>query len=428
MHRVPPGTPVLPRERAAWCMYDFADSAFTTVIITTFYVLYFKNVVVGDPGLGDWYWGLANSLSAVLVALVAPVLGAVADFTAGKRLFLRGCGLLIVTFTASLALVGPGDVLLGTVLFMIANIGFAGGVIFIDAFLPELSTPERVGRLSGARWATGYVGGMLCLGAIMPLASGGFTEANLGSARLVFPVVALWYAVFSLPTFLLLRERGDGGRLPPGEHLLTAGFRRLGRTFQHIRQYRQLFKFLLAFWLYNDAIVTIIIFAAAFASDTLQFTVAENLLLILCVNLPAALGALVFGSLVDRIGPRRTVMITLVLWLGVIVATLFTTQKATFFVVASLAGIGLGSCQSASRSLLARFTPKDRAAEFFGFLGLAGKASAIIGPLVFGWVSLQTGSQRLAVVTVGLFFLAGLILISTVDEAEGIAAANPPPA
>jgi UMF1 family MFS transporter len=407
-------------------MYDFADSAFTTVIVTTFYVLYFKNVVVGDPGLGDWYWGLANSLSAILVALIAPVLGAMADFTAGKRLFLRGCGLLIVTFTAALALVGPGDVLLGTVLFMLANIGFAGGVIFIDAFLPELSTPERVGRLSGARWATGYVGGMLCLGAIMPLASGGFSADNLASARLVFPVVALWYAVFSLPAFLLMRERGTGGRLPAGENLLTLGFRRLGRTFLHIRQYRQLFKFLLAFWLFNDAIVTIIIFASAFASDTLNFTVTENLLLIFCVNLPAALGALVFGSLVDRIGPKRTVMITLVLWLGVIVATLFTTQKSTFFVVACLAGVGLGSCQSASRSLLAMFTPTERAAEFFGFLGLAGKASSILGPLVFGWVSLQTGNQRLAVVTVGLFFLAGLILLSTVNEAEGIAAAGNP--
>jgi len=267
---------------------------------------------------------------------------------------------------------------------------------------------------------------MLCLAAIMPLASGGFGADNLASARLVFPVVALWYAVFSLPAFLLLRERGGGGVLPPGDHLLTIGFRRLGRTIRHIRRYRQLFKLLLAFWFFNDAIVTIIIFGSAFAADTLHFTVAENLLLILCVNVPAALGALVFGWLVDRMGARNTVVLTLVLWLGVIVATLFTTRKATFFVVASLAGIGLGSCQSASRSLLALFTPRERSAEFFGFLGLAGKASSIIGPLVFGWVSVHSGSQRLAVVTVGLFFLLGLALLLTVDEAEGIAAAGAP--
>jgi UMF1 family MFS transporter len=361
-----------------------------------------------------------------VVALLAPVLGARADISGSKRLFLRGFGLIIIVFTASLALVGPGDVVAGIVIFMLANIGFAGGVIFIDAFLPELAAPGRTGRLSGARWATGYVGGMLCLALIMPLASGGFAPGNLTAARSVFPVVALWYAVFSLPAFLILRDRGNKVTLPAGQSVVMLGFRRLGTTFRSIRRYRELFKFLLAFWLYNDAIVTIIIFAAAFASDTLNFTVAENMLLILCVNLPAAAGSLAFGALLDRLGAKRTVMLTLLLWLGVIVATLLTTSKATFFGVAALAGIGLGSCQSSSRALLAQFTPANRAGEFFSFLGVAGKVSAIMGPLVFGWVSMQTGSQRLAVLAVGFFFLAGLAVLATVDEKAGLAAANDP--
>ena len=172
--------------------------------------------------------------------------------------------------------------------------------------------------------------------------------------------------------------------------------------------------------------LAIIIFAAAFASDTLNFTVAENMLLILCVNLPAAAGSLAFGALLDRLGAKRTVMLTLLLWLGVIVATLLTTSKATFFGVAALAGIGLGSCQSSSRALLAQFTPANRAGEFFSFLGVAGKVSAIMGPLVFGWVSMQTGSQRLAVLAVGIFFLAGLLVLATVDEKAGLAAARDP--
>lgn len=424
MHRVPPGTPVCRRERVAWCFYDFADSAFTTVIVTTFYVLYFKTVVVGAAGRGDWYWALANSLSAVAVALLAPVLGAVADYTGSKRLFLRAFGLLIVVFTASLALVGPGDVTSGMALFMLANIGFAGGVIFIDAFLPELAPAGAMGRLSGARWGLGYIGGMLCLGAVLPLARGGFTADNLTSARMVFLVVALWYTIFSLPTFLLLRERSTRRPVPAGSHLLTIGFVRLGQTLRDIQRFRQLFRFLLAFVLYNDAIVTIIIFAAAFAADTLHFTVAENLLLIFCVNLPAAAGSWIFGALLDRIGAKRTVSLTLVLWLLVIAATMATSSKSVFFMVAALAGLGLGSCQSSSRALLAQFTPASRSAEFFGFLGMAGKVSAIIGPLVFGWISMTTGSQRLAVLSVGLFFLAGLLLLATVDEEEGIAAAR----
>ncbi len=424
MRRVPRETPVLRRERLAWCLYDFADSAFTTVIVTTFYVLYFKTVVVGDAARGDWYWALANSLSAVLVAVLAPVLGAVADHVGNKRLFLRIFGALIVVFTAALACVGPGEVATGMVLFMLANIGFAGGVIFIDAFLPELAPSRATGRLSGARWALGYVGGMLCLGLILPLARGGFDDGNLTAARTVFPIVALWYAVFSLPTFLLLRERAQARPVPPGKSLWTLGFHQLARTFREVRRFRQLFRFLVAFWLYNDAIVTIIIFAAAFAADTLHFTVAENLMLILCVNLPAAAGSLLFGSVLDRIGPRRTVALTLLLWLAVIAATLATTSKSGFYVVACLAGVGLGSCQSSSRSLLASFTPVSRSAEFFGFLGMAGKVSSILGPLVFGWVSLVTGSQRLAVLTVGLFFLAGLAVLLTVDEEEGMRAAG----
>jgi UMF1 family MFS transporter len=433
MRRVPPGTPVLPRERAAWCLYDFADSAFTTVVVTAFYVLYFKSVVVGDAALGDWYWGLANAVSALALAGLAPLLGALADHTGSKRLFLRGCGLLMVTFTAALAWVGPGDVLLGSVLFILANIGFAGGVIFIDAFLPELAAPGRLGTLSGWRWGVGYVGGMLCLGVILPLARGGFADSNLASARLVFPVVAAWYALFSLPAFLLLRERAERRPPAPGTTLWSVGFTRVAGTFRHIRRYRELFKFLVAFWIYNDAIVTIIVFAAAYAGDTLGFTVAENLLLILCVNLPAALGSVAFGALLDRLGAKRTVVLTLLLWLGVVAGALLVTRKGSFLAVAALAGLGLGSCQSSSRALLARFTPRDRSAEFFGFLGLAGKVSAVLGPLLFGLVSVASGSQRWAVAMVGLLFLVGLLVLLTVDEAAGVAAASrtdgtmPPP-
>ena len=426
MARVDPDHPVAKREIWAWYSYDFADSAFTTVIVTAFYVLYFKEVVVSDPGLGDWYWGLANAVAAASVALLAPVLGAIADHSGCKLAFLRACAVLLVVFTSSLFFVGPGMVAAGITLFVLANIGFQGGGVFIDAFLLELSRDSDVGRLSGTKWATGYVGGLLSLAAIAPLAFGGFGTGNLLRARLVFPLIALWYLLFSLPTFLFLRERARSRPLPPGESLLTVGFRRLAHTARHVRRYRELAKFLVAFWIYNDAIVTIIVFAAAYAHDTLGFTVAENLGLLLVVNLPAAAGSILFGRLVDRIGGKRTVILTLVIWLGVIAGTLFTTTRAPYYAVAAVAGLCLGGTQSASRSIMARFTPRDRAAEFFGFLGVAGKVSAIIGPLLFGLISAGTGSQRLAVLGVGVFFLAGLLVLLSVDEAAGQAAAGRP--
>jgi UMF1 family MFS transporter len=204
------------------------------------------------------------------------------------------------------------------------------------------------------------------------------------------------------------------------------GFARLATTFRHIRRYRELFKFLIAFWVYNDGIITIIVFSAAYAADTLQFTVQENLLLLLAVNIPAAAGSFLFGRLADRAGIKRTVVLTLLLWLVVVAAAMLTTSKAAFFGVAALAGVGLGSCQSTSRSLMSRFTPRAKAAEFFAFMGFAGKVSSIVGPLVFGAISMATGSQRLAVLAVGVFFLVGLGLLLGVDEEAGIAAAAAP--
>ncbi|MFQ5669179.1 MAG: MFS transporter [Acidobacteriota bacterium] len=426
MARVSPQEPVRLPEKVAWCLYDFGDSAFTTVIITAYYVLYFKTVVVGNPALGDWYWGLANAISALVIALVAPLLGALADQSGNKLLFLRGCAALAVTFTASLYWVRPGGIASGCILFIMANIGFSGGVIFIDAFLPEISHPGNVGRLSGYRWGTGYVGGMLSLGLVLPLVKGGFGEDHLLSARLVFPVVALWYLIWVFPAFLFLRERAIPGASLSWSGALRAGVRRLRETAGHLRHYRQLFRFLIAYWVYNDAIVTIIVFAAAYAADTLHFSLAENLLLILCVNVPAALGSLAFGSLVDRIGAKKAVSFTLILWLAVVVAAALATSKVVFLCVAALAGIGLGSCQSASRSLMSLLSPRRKAAEFFAFMGVAGKASSIPGPLLFGVLSSTTGSQRVAVLAVGLLFLAGFLILLTVDQDKGMAAAAGP--
>jgi len=411
----------------AWCMYDFANSCFTTVIVTAFYVLYFKEVVIprGYPREeGDFFWGLNVSLSMLFVALSSPILGAVADYSGSKKKFLRFYSLQCIIFTGLLFFVQEGDIIPGMLFFILANIGFEGGIVFYNAFLPEISTSENIGRISGYGWALGYFGGLTCLLLVLPLVSGGFTPENLLNCRLSFVVVALFFLIFSLPTFLFLKERAVPKAPPAGQSYIRAGFLMLYDTFREIKRYRELLKFLLAFFLYNDAIATIIAFSAAFAQDTLHFTVRENIILIIVINITAAIGAFLFGFLVDRIGAKRTISVTLLIWIVVVITAYFAQTKAAFWIIANIAGTAIGSSQSASRSLIGSFSPKEKSAEFFGFEAVCGRFSAIIGPLVFGTVSSLTGNQRYAVLSIGFFFVIGLILLQRVNEQEGIKAAR----
>lgn len=422
--------PITRREISGWCMYDAADSAFTTVIVTVLYAPYFSKVVVGDPGKADLLWGQAASISELFVALLAPVLGAIADFSGSRKKFLGICAVTIVFFTGSLWLVTPGAVMLGFWLYVLANIGFAGGGVFIDSFLPGISNETNVGRISGIKWTIGYLSGMVCLLLCYPLAKDNIvvnpTAHQLSQARLIPVVVAVYYMVMVIPTFLFLRDRSRKKPLPPGENYVTVGFRQVLVTLKHIRRYRELFKLLIAFLVYNDGVVTVIYFAALYASVTVGFDAGELTIMFFLLNIVAAAGAFGFGHLADRIGQKKTIYISLLLWIGAVVVAYFTYTKSMFYVVATLAGLGLGSCQSVTRSLLALFTPKERAAEFFGFLGIAGKALAFVGPLVFGLISRQTGSQRPAILAIGAFFVVGMFLLSRVDEERGKEAARAP--
>jgi len=424
-----PQPPVTRTEIFGWCMYDVADSAFTTVIVTTLYALYFSRIVVGDSGRADFLWGTAASISELVVALLAPVLGAVADFSGTRKKFLAACAATIVFFTASLWFVGPGMVGLGLGLYIIANIGFAGGGVFIDSFLPGISNEQNAGRLSGTKWAMGYTSGLVCMALCLPLSSNVVpdpTPGQLSLARLIPVVVAAYYAIAVIPTFLFLRERSVRRVLPAGQTYLSVGFRQLRRTLGRIRRYRELFKLLLAFLVYNDGIVTVIYFASLYASVTIGMSTESIVVMLILLNVVAAGGALAFGFVADRIGQKKTIFISLSIWILAVTTAYFAETRATFYVAATLVGVGMGSSQSVTRSLLALFTPRQNAAEFFGFLGIAGKALAFLGPLVFGTVSQATGSQRPAILSVAAFFIVGIILLSFVDEKKGKEAARIP--
>ena len=420
--------PVTRREILGWCMYDAADSAFTTVIVTVLFAPYFSLVVVGDSGRADMLWAQAASISELFVALLAPILGAVADYAGRRKSFLAICATIIVLFTASLWFVTPGAVMLGFWLYVIANVGFAGGGVFIDSFLPGIANEGNAGKISGIKWTIGYLSGMVCLLICFPLANNNIVAnpgpSQLSMARLIPVVVAVYYLVMVLPTFIFLRDRSARRPLPSGSNYLSAGFSQVVRTLRHIRHYRELFKLLIAFLVYNDGVVTVIYFAALYATVTIGFTTGELTIMFFLLNIVAAGGAFSFGILADRIGQKRTIFISLSLWIMAVVLAYLAHSKSEFYVVATLAGLGLGSCQSVSRSLLALFTPRENAAEFFGFLGIAGKALAFLGPLIFGTISSRTGSQRPAILAIGLFFVAGMVLLSLVDEKKGKAAAR----
>jgi UMF1 family MFS transporter len=424
-----PKPPVTKKEIFGWCMYDAADSAFTTVIITAFYAPIFQSIIVGDPIRGTFLWGVALSASEIVVAVVAPILGAIADFSGSRKKFLGICALTIIFFTAALWFAEPGMVATAMTLFILANLGFAGGGVFIDSFLPGISNESNAGRISGIKWGIGYMSGLVATVLCSFLAGALDDPQNpemIAQARLIPVVVAAYYAVMVIPTFIYLRDRSIPQPLPPGENYLTTGFKQLRRTFNHIKRYRELVKLLIAFLVYNDGIVTVIGFAVIYARDTVGFTKGEITTMFIVLNVVAAAGALTFGRLADWIGQKRAIFISLAIWIAAVFIAYFAKDKTTFWVAASLVGVGMGSCQSVTRSLLALFTPQKNASEFFGFLGIAGKALAFLGPFVFGQIALSTGSQRPAILAIAAFFVVGMFLLSFVNEERGKEAAKIP--
>ncbi|MEW5807622.1 MAG: MFS transporter [Acidobacteriota bacterium] len=407
----------------SWCLYDFANSSFTTLIVTVAYAVYFKSYVC-TPAKGDFFWGLAFSISMLFVALTSPIFGAMADFSAQKKRYLIYYTLAAVICTALLFFVQKGNLLSGIILFIIANIGFEGGYVFYNAFLTEISRNDNIGRISGYGWAAGYAGGLLSLLIASPLIKEGLGEENILNFRLSFPVVALFYFVFSIPIFLWIRERALPFPLPPGENYVTAGFRRLSSTLSHIRKYREAAKFIVASLIYTDGMTTVIVFSSIYAVTTLNYTMREVTLLFIATQFTAFAGAALFGHLQDWIGGKKAINLTLILWCVVCAAAYLATTKLQFFIIAMIAGLGMGSNQSVSRSFMGLFIPKGRDAEFFGFYILSGKFASILGPVLFGYISSATGNQRIAILFVTLFFLLGLIVMAFVSEEKGIHAAK----
>lgn len=405
-------------------MYDFANSGYTTVVITAVFNAYFVAEVAGNAPWATFAWTAALAVSYALIVLTAPVIGAYADAHAAKKRLLLFTTVGCIVFTAGLATVGRGDLALGIALIVLSNFFFGTGENLVAAFLPEIARGEALGRVSGWGWSLGYIGGLIALGVCLAYVA--WAQARGAPATEFVPgtmlITAAIFAAASLPTFLFLRERAQA--VSSTGELLRSAFARLGETLKHARRYIDLWRFLLCLVFYQAGIQTVIALAAIYAQQVMGFTTRDTLFLILVVNVTAAVGAFAFGHVQDRIGHVRTIVLTLIGWLITVVLAWAAQGPLLFWVAANLVGLCLGSSQSAGRALVGYLSPPARTAEFFGLWGIAVKLSSILGPLTYGlvtWVS--RGDHRLAILVTGAYFVVGIGIIAGLDMARGRRAA-----
>ena len=417
------------RQVIAWSLYDFANSAFTTLVVTFIYASYFVQGIALDENEGTRQWSLAVTATAVVVALASPYLGAMADRGGRRKRMLFIATLVAILGSVGLFFPSAGHVWVALTTFAIANIAFEIANVFYNAYLPDIAPQERIGRISGYGWAAGYVGGLVCLvvalvGFVQPEVPWfGLSKAGGQHIRATNLLVAAWYAMFSIPLFLLVKDRPER-RMTTSDSLWVAATRQLASTFREIRRYRQVFRLLLARLIYNDGLVTIFAFGGIYAKVTFGFSFSEVIIFGIVLNVAAGIGAFGFGFLDDLLGGKRTILISLVgLFLASLLAV-FAQSKSLFWLAGTLVGIMIGPNQSASRSLLGRFVPPDKENEFYGFYAFSGKATAFLGPLLLGQLTVMFQSQRAGIGVVAVFFLVGGLLLLQVDEAEGVASAG----
>ena len=404
----------------AWTLYDFANSSFSAIVQATIYPAYYANVVVGNAeGRGDFWWGLAISTAMVVNALTAPLLGGVADHAGARKRFFVGFTLVSVAATALMATVGEGMVLWGWALAVVGVVTFEAAFVYYNSYLPRIAPPEALGRVSAWGFAVGYAGSLVAFLAAYPFAA---AKAYWGC----FLVAAVQFVVCSLPSFRILPA--DTRQTTSLADAAARGIVQTLATFREIvraPERRQVRRFLTAYLVYEDGVNTVVTFAGIFAAKTLGFAFTEIIVLFMLVQITALIGSAAWAGPTDRLGPRLVVRVTLVQWAAVTVLAFFVEVKWHFWIVAVLAGTGLGAVQAASRTFMATLVPRGREAEFFGFYAFVGKTGAIMGPIVFGAVSwMLAGNQRAAIIVVGLFFVVGLILLQRVSAGGPTAPAH----
>jgi UMF1 family MFS transporter len=418
------------RAISAWAMYDWGNSAFATTIMAAVLPVYYASVAAVDlaPNIRTSHWAFTTSIAALIAALISPILGAVADFRGSKKRFLTIFMLIGVTATALLYFIQSGDWLLASIFFIFGNIGFAGSLVYYDALLPHVARPDEMDQVSSRGYAMGYIGGglLLAVNLVMIMVLPGLVpslDAGL-MTRWSFVTVAIWWAVFTLP--LLLRVKEPQRRIEPSEagfSPLKASFTRLLKTFKEIRKYRELSMGLLAFWVYSNGIGTIIVMATIYGAE-LGFSQTTLIGTLLMVQFLAAPFAFLFGWLSKKLGTKKSIYISLCIYTLIAIAGYFLYQEWQFWVLGAAVATVQGGSQALSRSLIGKMMPKSKSAEFYGFFSVFEKFSSILGPALFGVVSTIMGHSRLSIVSLIIFFALGIFLLTKVNVEKGAAVAQ----
>ena len=431
----------------SWSIYDFANQPFTTITLTFIYSTFFVDFIAFDSQSGSVLWGQAVSISSIFIALLSPIMGAVADAGGYRKIFLVFWTWVCIIFSFLLYYPLHGDIFYSLLFFCIANIGFEMGGVFLNAYLPSISPKDKIGRISGYGWSFGYIGGLIALcisfllfiqpeSPINPITGTLLNKSTGEHIRIINILIAIWLAIFSIPTFLFVRSKEKSKKLSIS--IIKNSFLSLNNTFKQVRTYKETLKFLLARLVYNDALITVFAFGGIYAKEVFNFTFNEIFLFGIILNVTAGIGAFLMGFLDDKLGGKKTIQLSNY---GYIVACLLAVVSPSidqififkaigingelvFWISGVLIGIFSGPNQSASRSLMGRLTPSNKKNEFFGFYAFSGKATAFLGPLLFSAVVSITGSLRYGLSVVIVLFLIGIFLLSLVDEEEGIKLAN----
>jgi len=400
----------LPRKKQiiAWCFYDFANSSYSAVIAAVVFPVYFVSFIVGNQvGIGDLWWGRAISLSMLFVVITSPFLGGISDYTGKTRSFLSIYTLICVLAVFLLITVEKGEILKGVIIIVVANSAMEGGFVFYNAYLRKISPKEYFGRISSWGFGIGYLGSIISLLIALILVRKGMYDT-------IWIMVACFYLIFSLPC-LIFMPSDDGEYL----NITTAAKKGLSYTIRNLKKMlldKNTRDFLLAYFFYKDAINTVIVFSSIFASTTLKFTQKELILLYLCIQTTALLGCFLMAKPMDRWGSKKIILLCLLMWICVCISCAFIYKKTHFWPIALLAGAGLGTIQAGSRAFFLNFIPRGLESEYFGVYTMVGKSSAILGPIIFGYISATFMSQRPAVMAVAILFFIGFLLLYRVRD------------
>lgn len=370
------------KSRWSWYFYDFGNSAYASVVLLAVYSAYFKNVVVGGAE-GTRLWGISVGIAAVIVAVVSPVFGTIADFTKSKKRFLMLFTAISVVSTGLLFFVGEGDVVTGIVFFVIAEIGYRAAQVFYDALLTDVSTPETIGSVSGKGWAVGMVGGIVALLIVLvPI-------QLLGNEFIhwAFLLTAVIYMLSSIPTFLWVEEKQTTAQINSGRHTIKMAFTKLAETFRDVRNYKEFIKYMIAFLIYNDGIMMLMDFAAIIGATLFGMQQIQLIVFVILIQIAGAFGALLFGRIADRKSSKEAILLSLIILVASVTGLFFIKNINWFYAVGFFAGFALSGAQAVSRTMVSQLAPATKTAEFYGFLSVAGRTSTFVGPLVFGTIS-----------------------------------------